>query len=107
MAGLLVFGGTAALVTRAVNDKSPPVPVQKSPLETMPPTRQTPPMQIDTEATRHLQRAAHAAREASRVLAGTSEAQRDTALRIMATSLRGHREPILTANAADLAAFKG
>jgi glutamate-5-semialdehyde dehydrogenase len=64
-------------------------------------------MHIETEATRHLQRAAHAAREASRALAGTSEERRDTALRIMATSLRDHRLEILAANGADLTAYQG
>jgi glutamate-5-semialdehyde dehydrogenase len=64
-------------------------------------------MLTETEATHHLRHAAHAAREASRILAGTSEARRNTALRIMATALRDRRPEILTANAADLAAFKG
>jgi glutamate-5-semialdehyde dehydrogenase len=64
-------------------------------------------MNTETEATQHLRRAAQAAREASRVLAGTSEERRSTALRVMATSLRDHRAAILTANAADLAAFSG
>jgi glutamate-5-semialdehyde dehydrogenase len=64
-------------------------------------------MPIETEATQHLRRAAQAARGASRVLAGTSEERRNTALRIMATALRDHRVEILTANAADLAAFSG
>jgi glutamate-5-semialdehyde dehydrogenase len=64
-------------------------------------------MHNETEATQYLRRAALAAREASRVLAGTSEERRNTALRIMATSLRDHRVEILSANAADLAAFKG
>jgi glutamate-5-semialdehyde dehydrogenase len=64
-------------------------------------------MHIETEATQHLQRAAHAARDASRVLAGTSAERRNTALRAMATSLRDHRAEILTANATDLAAFNG
>lgn len=64
-------------------------------------------MHNETAATQHLVRAAHAAREASRVLARTSAAQRNAALRIMATSLRDHRREILTANAADLAAYRG
>jgi len=64
-------------------------------------------MQIETEATRYLQRAARAAREASRVLAATSEDRRNSALRMMATSLRDRRVEILTANAADLSDFKG
>ena len=41
------------------------------------------------------------------MLAGTSRDRRDTALRGMATSLRDHRVEILSANAADLAAFSG
>jgi glutamate-5-semialdehyde dehydrogenase len=64
-------------------------------------------MSSETEATAHLRRAAQAAREASRVLAATSAEQRNTALRVMATSLRDHRVEILTANAADLAAYNG
>jgi glutamate-5-semialdehyde dehydrogenase len=64
-------------------------------------------MSSETEATAHLRRAAKAAREASRVLAATSADQRNTALRVMATSLRDHRVEILTANAADLAAYNG
>ncbi len=64
-------------------------------------------MDSETEATLHLRRAAHAAREASRVLAATGEERRNTALRIMATSLRDHRVEILAGNAADLAAYHG
>jgi glutamate-5-semialdehyde dehydrogenase len=64
-------------------------------------------MSSETEATAHLRRAAQAAREASRVLAATSADQRNTALRVMATSLRDYRREILTANAADLAAYNG
>jgi glutamate-5-semialdehyde dehydrogenase len=64
-------------------------------------------MTTDTEATHDLRRAALAAREASRTLAKTSETQRNTALRVMATSLRDHRREILGANAADLEAYKG
>lgn len=41
------------------------------------------------------------------MLAKASEEQRNTALRIMATSLRDHRKEILTANEADLAVFNG
>ena len=60
------------------------------------PTRHYPSMQIETEATRYLQRAARAAREASRVLAGTSENRRNSALRMMATSLRDRRvDPVI------------
>jgi glutamate-5-semialdehyde dehydrogenase len=64
-------------------------------------------MDIETEASQHLRHAAQSARAASRVLAGTSEDRRNTALRVMATSLRDHRPSILAANAADLAAFNG
>jgi glutamate-5-semialdehyde dehydrogenase len=77
------------------------------PLETIRLKRHYPSMQNETEATQHFRRAALAARESSRVLAGTSEDQRNSALSIMATSLRDHRVEILAANAADLAAFKG
>ena len=64
-------------------------------------------MDNEIEATQHVRRAAHAAREASHVLAGTSEERRNIALRVMATSLRDHRVAILTANAADLGAYNG
>jgi len=64
-------------------------------------------MSTETEATQYLRSAAHAGREASRVLAGTSADRRNTALRVMATALRDHRMEILAANAADLAAFQG
>ncbi len=64
-------------------------------------------MHIDTEATQHLQRAAHAARDASRVLARSSEATRNAALQIMANALRTGQDAILAANAADLAGFSG
>ncbi len=64
-------------------------------------------MPDETEATQHLQRAALAARQASRVLTSTSEDRRNKALRIMATSLRDHRTQILNANADDLAAYNG
>jgi glutamate-5-semialdehyde dehydrogenase len=64
-------------------------------------------MNSETEASQHLRRAALAAREASRVLANSGEERRNTALRVMATSLRDHRPEILAANAADLAAFNG
>jgi glutamate-5-semialdehyde dehydrogenase len=80
---------------------------QQRPLETNRLKRHYPSMQSETEAAQHLQRAAHAARQASRILAGTSEERRNTALRSMATSLRDHRREILTANEADLAAFDG
>ena len=64
-------------------------------------------MDTETQASEHLHRAAHAAREASRVLANTSEDQRNTALRVMATALRDHQPDILAANATDLAHFAG
>ena len=64
-------------------------------------------MHIETEATQHLQRAAGAARAASHVLARTSDAERNAALRAMAASLRSHAPDILAANAADLAACTG
>ena len=64
-------------------------------------------MLTETEATHHLRHAARTAREASRILAGTTEARRNTALRVMATALRDHRPEILAGNAADLTAFKG
>ena len=64
-------------------------------------------MQFQTEATRHLQHAATGARAASHVLARTSDAERNTALRSMATSLRARSCEILAANAADLAACTG
>ena len=64
-------------------------------------------MSTETEVTQTLLHAAHAAREASRVLANTSADQRNTALRVMATALRDHRREILAANATDLAAFNG
>ncbi len=64
-------------------------------------------MHIETKPTQHLQRAAHAARDASHVLARTSDADRNAALRAMAASLRAHTGEILAANAADLAACTG
>jgi glutamate-5-semialdehyde dehydrogenase len=64
-------------------------------------------MHIETEATQHLQRAAHAARQASHVLARSSDADRNAALRAMAASLRARTAEILAANAADLAACTG
>ena len=64
-------------------------------------------MHIETEATQHLQRAAHAARAASHVLARSSDAARNEALRAMAAALRARRGEILAANEADLAACDG
>jgi glutamate-5-semialdehyde dehydrogenase len=59
-------------------------------------------MHVESEATRHLQRAAEAARRAARVLARSSEDQRNAALMAMARSLRDATSAILAANAADL-----
>ena len=64
-------------------------------------------MRIETESTQHLQRAAAAARAASHVLARTPDADRNAALRAMATALRERTAEILAANAADLAACTG
>lgn len=64
-------------------------------------------MHIDTDATQHLQRAAKAAKDASRILARTDEATRNAALRTMAEALRAAAPDILAANAADLASFSG
>ncbi|MGE0418903.1 MAG: glutamate-5-semialdehyde dehydrogenase [Acetobacteraceae bacterium] len=64
-------------------------------------------MHIDTDATQHLQRAAKAAKDASRILARTDEATRNAALRTMAEALRAAAPDILAANAADLARFSG
>src|SRR5271165_3907674 len=61
-------------------------------------------MHIESEATQHLQLAAQAARQASRVLAVSSTAQRNAALGAMARALRDGMPAILTANVADLAA---
>ena len=64
-------------------------------------------MHIETDATRHLQRAATAAREASHVLARLPDAERNAALRALAKALRLHGGEILAANANDLAACAG
>jgi glutamate-5-semialdehyde dehydrogenase len=64
-------------------------------------------MHIETDATQHLQRAAHAARAASRTLARSTAAQRNDALHAMAAALRAQAPAILAANAADLAASSG
>ncbi len=64
-------------------------------------------MYIETEATQHLQRAAGAARAAAHVLAQSSLAQRDAALRAMAKALRAETPAILAANAGDLARSQG
>ncbi len=58
-------------------------------------------------ATEHLTQAAGAARVASRVLAHSSAALRNTALRAMADALRHAMRDILAANAADVAAYRG
>ena len=59
-------------------------------------------MHIDSEATQHLQRAAHAARDAARVLARSSTEQRNAALTAMAGALRDAAPAILAANAQDV-----
>jgi glutamate-5-semialdehyde dehydrogenase len=59
-------------------------------------------MPIETDATQHLQRAAHAARAASHALARSSTGQRNDALHAMAGALRAQTPAILAANAADL-----
>jgi glutamate-5-semialdehyde dehydrogenase len=64
-------------------------------------------MHIESDATQHLQRAARAARAASRVLAGSSNAQRNDALYSMAHQLRTALRKILAANAEDLAECSG
>ena len=64
-------------------------------------------MHIDTEATTHLHSAALEARVASRVLARSSEATRNTALTTMAAALRHAMPEILAANESDLAGFQG
>jgi glutamate-5-semialdehyde dehydrogenase len=60
-------------------------------------------MHVDSEATQHLQRAALAARQAARVLARSSESQRNAALIAMATAVRDASATILAANAIDVA----
>ncbi len=60
-------------------------------------------MHIDTEPTRQLQAAALGARAAAEMLAASSGAQRDAALRGMAAAVRAQDAAILAANAADLA----
>ena len=64
-------------------------------------------MHIETEVTQHLQRAAHAARAASHILARLSGEERNAALRAMANALRAHASEILAANGGDLAACTG
>ena len=64
-------------------------------------------MHIETEATQYLQRAARAARHASHVLARVPDADRNAALRAMATALRSHTADIIAANTADVGACTG
>ncbi len=64
-------------------------------------------MQSETDATRHLQHAAHAARAASRHLANTGAAARNAALGAMAAALREQQAAILAANAMDVEKFNG
>jgi glutamate-5-semialdehyde dehydrogenase len=64
-------------------------------------------MSATIDAIQHVRRAGAAAREATRVLANTSEAGRNTALRAMAASLRDHRREILAGNEKDLHGFNG
>ncbi|MSP29761.1 MAG: glutamate-5-semialdehyde dehydrogenase [Acetobacteraceae bacterium] len=64
-------------------------------------------MQVDSDATQHLQKAASAARDAARALAKSPESQRNAALCAMAKHLRDDAEKIFAANATDLAAFTG
>jgi glutamate-5-semialdehyde dehydrogenase len=59
------------------------------------------------DAHEHLKQAAHAAREASHILARSSRAARDEALRAMADALRAAMHDILAANAKDVAAYQG
>jgi glutamate-5-semialdehyde dehydrogenase len=58
-------------------------------------------------ASEHLKAAACAARAAGRILARSSAATRNGALAAMADALRGGMHDILTANAADVAAYNG
>jgi glutamate-5-semialdehyde dehydrogenase len=64
-------------------------------------------MHIDTDVTKHLQRAANAARAASHVLARSPDGERNAALRAMAAALRSQSVDILAANATDLATCGG
>jgi glutamate-5-semialdehyde dehydrogenase len=61
-------------------------------------------MPIDTQPDQHLQQAAIAARQAGRLLARSSTAQRNDALAAMANALRRDAPAILAANAVDVAA---
>ena len=80
--------------------------VEKVLLETSASRRHNQPMH-DQSAADHLQHAARTAREASHVLANSSEAVRNAALRSMADALRAGMRDILAANAKDLAGFDG
>lgn len=95
------------LASLLIGDTAKVSPVDKSPLETSRPTRQYRAMRTEMNASQYIQHAAQEGREASRVLAGTTAARRDTALRDMAASLRDHRRGILAANATDVANFDG
>jgi len=64
-------------------------------------------MNIETEPTQQLRRAADAARAASQALARTDEAHRNRGLAAMATALRAQVPQILAANAADLSDCAG
>ena len=65
-------------------------------------------MNIDVDtAAADLRAAALAAREASRVLARSSHAERQHALRAAALALRAHMPAILDANAIDIAGYEG
>ncbi len=59
------------------------------------------------DANQHLRQAAERARIASHVLARSSRETRDAALRAMADTLRHGMREVLTANAADVAAYTG
>ena len=61
-------------------------------------------MPIDTQPDQHLQQAAIAARQAGRLLARSSTAQRNDALAAMANALRRDAPAILAANAVDVTA---
>ena len=64
-------------------------------------------MHIETEATRYLQSATAAARDASHFLARAPNAERNGALRAMAAALRAQAPHITAANATDLGACGG
>ena len=64
-------------------------------------------MHVESEATQTIQRAAELARDAARVLARSSAAQRNDGLRTMAARLREQTGMILAANAVDLDGYSG